>query len=660
MQNTRRTTYYPLQGGEDLITPLYSRKPGTLVVSQNFECDSGGRYRRIGGYERYDGQTSPSDATYYLINFDAGETEVSEGDTVTGLSSSATGVALIDGVLESGSYAGNDATGHLILTEVSGTFQNDENLQVSAATTCVSNGTATERGASTSALDTTYIRDAVETARDNIAAIPGSGNVLGVWVYNDVKYGFRNNAGGTAAVMHKSSTSGWTEIDLGRILDFDAGTSEFTVGSTLTGGNSGATGVIKTVVVEAGTWAGNDADGYIVLSSVTDAFENNETITDAATGSATADGVDSAITLSPDGRYEFVNYNFTGHSGTVNMYGCDGVNNGFQFDGTTYTPIRTGMTSDTPIHINAHKKHLFLFFTGGSAQHSSLGVPLEWSAVTGASELGVGYEITGSMVMPNDTMAIFSREQITILYGTSVSDWALREFSKESGAYEWSVQRLSDAIFLDDGLSSLRTVQEYGDFKGDALSSIIQPLVSSKKNLLNASLRNKAKEQYRMYFSDGTGINLTFNGNKMTGFTRLCYDHTVECTCAGEDSSGGDIIFFGSDNGMVYQLDKGTSFDGAEIEAYFKASLNTIGSPERKKRFRKLVLERDDLQQEGEWGVGVWGNFKWGEQGDERDESYIAEVDTGYDYFYYSNSAYLESFTMQGIILHYIIGGLER
>jgi len=116
-------------GGEDLATPLFSKKPGSLKRSENFECDLGGRYRRIDGYERFDGHTSPSAASYSVLKFDQGEIEVSEDDTVTGATSGATGKALIDGVLESGTYAGTDAVGYLVLTELSGTFQNNEDFK---------------------------------------------------------------------------------------------------------------------------------------------------------------------------------------------------------------------------------------------------------------------------------------------------------------------------------------------------------------------------------------------------------------------------------------------------------------------------------------------------------------------------------------------------
>ena len=56
---------YP--GGIDLTTPTLRLNPGTLRDGLNFECSQSGGYSRIVGYERFDGQASPSDATYQII-----------------------------------------------------------------------------------------------------------------------------------------------------------------------------------------------------------------------------------------------------------------------------------------------------------------------------------------------------------------------------------------------------------------------------------------------------------------------------------------------------------------------------------------------------------------------------------------------------------------
>lgn len=75
-------------------------------------------------------------------------------------------------------------------------------------------------------------------------------------------------------------------------LDYDQGTSAFTEGETITGAASGATATVDELVLSSGSWAGGDAAGYLVLSTVTGTFQDNEAITSTG-GAAVANGANS-------------------------------------------------------------------------------------------------------------------------------------------------------------------------------------------------------------------------------------------------------------------------------------------------------------------------------------------------------------------------------
>ena len=63
------------------------------------------------------------------------------------------------------------------------------------------------------------------------------------------------------------------------VIDFDTGsTVEPGVDAGVVGETSGATGKVGVVVVTSGSWATNDAVGYIVLFSVVGAFIDTETL----------------------------------------------------------------------------------------------------------------------------------------------------------------------------------------------------------------------------------------------------------------------------------------------------------------------------------------------------------------------------------------------
>lgn len=585
------TKFWRFGGGLDLVTPPMMVDPGSLLGSVNYEIGIEGGYTRIQGFERFSGKPKPSTASYWIIDFDAGDTEVSEDDTVTGGTSGATGVALIDGVLESGTYGGSDAEGYLALTDVTGEFQDNEELKVSAAKVADSASGALEKNADTTALDATYLQDAIETRRTAISTVPGSGNILGVWEYSGVVYGFRNNAGGTAAVMYKSSAAGWVACDLGFTLDFDAGTAAFVVDEVLTGAG-GASGTVKKVVIESGSYAGNDAAGYIVLYSETGTFVNDEALTGNASGAATADGIGLTNSFAAGGRFEFRNFNFTGHTADRKMYGVDGVNKAFEWDGSVFTWLPTGMTTDTPTHLATHLSYLFLSFTGGSLQHSGVGDPTLWSIITGAAEIGIGDEITVLQHLPGRVLGVWARNSTHLLYGTSVDDWDLREHSDSSGAIAWSLQRMAEPIYYDDtGITKLSNVAAYGDFQDNVISTLVDPLVDAQKTKVTASMRVRDKNQYRVFFSDSAGLFVTMRKRKLAGFMPVDLGMVVYAACSSEDSSGNEVLYFGSSDGYVYQMDSGTSLDGNVVNAFLRMQYNHFGSPRIRKRFRRAILE---------------------------------------------------------------------
>ncbi len=507
---SQRTSSFILGGGLDMITPPLQIQPGRVLGGYNYEPLTTGGYRRIDGYERFDGRLSPTDAQYWQLPFTAGAAAFSVGDIVDGVTSSAQG-EVIAVVLETGAWDGTGA-GYIILTDVTGQFIDAENLQVSAATKAVAkNGSGLETVAD-DALHQQYLMAARETRRARIQTVPGEGPILGVWMLNDVVYAFRNNVGQTACLMYKSSATGW-----------------------------------KLVTTPA---------------------------------------------LNPGGQYEFITYNFGGAAGTRMMYGCDGKNKAFQFDGATFTQITTGMTVDAPEHLAAHKKHLFLSFDT-SVQYSPIGDPTgTWSVVTGAGEIATGEQVVGFDVLAGGVLAIFNRNATYLLYGTpGAADFQLRAHNENAGAIGRTIQHFNEPIYLDDrGLTTLSASQVFGDFEAGTISHDIDPWLQNLKAGILSSIRIRGKNQYRLFFDDFSALLMLFNGQQPQ-FMALDLPVLVKTVCSVEHSSGEEHIYFGSDDGYIYRMDRGDSFDGAVINYSMRLAFNSLGSPVRKKRFFKVLLE---------------------------------------------------------------------
>ena len=594
----QKVDFFILEGGLDLQTPALQKKPGALLSCINYEAANLGGYERIQGYERFDGQPSPTDATYYIFNFDAGAIEPSVGDSILGGTSAATGKILAV-VVNSGTWAGNDAAGYLVVTKVTGTWVDDENIRdsIDSQTHAVANGTPVEKDATTNALHETYLKAAREDYRDDIAAIPGTGDILGVWMFAGDVYAFRNNLSGTQTLMYKSTTSGWAVQDLGETIEFDTGSTDNpAIGETVTGGTSGATGVVTGLSVLSGAWAGNNATGYLSLKTVSGTWTAGETITYA--GGSLAETDNYANTLTIDGSYEFITYNFSGQSYSEYMYVCNNVDSAFQWDGSGFAWLKTGATDDTPNHIFAHKRHLFLS-VDSSVSHSAIGDPLDWTVLSGAGEIATGDSVTGFSNLPGDTLAILTRNSTYVLYGSSTLDWNLTTFSNETGAIEKTIQSMgSSPKFLDDrGITSMSSTEAYGDFHANTLSELVDPIIRSKKTSVNASVRVREKDQYRLFFNDNTALYMRqMGGKKRHAFTTIELDHEVKCCESCEDTNGTERLFFGSDDGFVYELDKGDSFDGENITCSLKLAFHNIGSPRNKKRFFKVVLDIENTE----------------------------------------------------------------
>jgi hypothetical protein len=588
-QNQPKPEFFAFGGGWDQISSPLEIAPGRVVSAQNFEAALPRGYQRIKGYERLDGRPRPSDAQYACMDVTI-TGSIAVGNTVTGGTSAATGVVLAV-VAASGSVSA-----YIVITKIVGTFQSGEAIKVAAVTQATSTSTANVDGASTAKLAAQYKALAADNYRADIGAVPGSGAVRGVFHHNDIRYAFRDNAGGTACALYKSSVSGWTAVNLGRKISWStAGAgAQINDGDVVTGATSGASGTVTRAMLETGTWA--SGTGKLIFASVTGAFNNGENLQVGGVTKVVSSSVDSAITLSPGGRYEFVKENFGGLTGTKRVYGCDGVNQGFEFDGSVYCPIRTGMTVDAPTHVGAFRNYLFFSFSG-SAQFAGVGTPYIWSVILGAGELAMGDDITGFMVLPardqtTAAFAIFTRFRINILYGTSSSNWALVPYQEELGAFAYTAQNVGYPMFLQDrGVTDLQRTQAYGNFLHNAISLDVNTFMQEHKTLAVASSICRDKSQYRLFFTDKFALYITAVGKKILGIMPILFNDVVRCAYSAPKLDGSEEMLFGSDNGYVFQMDRGTSFDGVAIDWYFDMPYLFSKSPIENKHYGRGRLE---------------------------------------------------------------------
>ena len=665
-----------MAGGFDQKTPTLKVPPGMVRDAVNFEVEPTGGYTRIAGYERTDGRTSPSSATYSIVQVVSFTTTPVVGQTLTGSTSGATGTIIAV------------VSPYMAVTQASGIFVAAESVTTASGTI----GTVTAQTVTISTLlNAQYINLAADVYRALIAVVPGTGAIRGIVgaTFSGVfrLYAFRDEVTGTYTELYKSTTSGWTAVPFYREVSFASGGATTPAdGATLTQGGNTAT--IKRVMLQSGTWAGSTAAGrFIVTTPAPSAF---------AAGAATIGGInvtlagaDTAITLLSGGTFSFNLGNFAGQITTRRVYGADGVNRCFEFDGTTLAPISTGFSPDTPTHIEIHRNHLFVGI-GSSIANSGVGTPYNWTALAGAAEIAVGDTVTGLKVLPGNqttpSMLVTVRNALNILYGSAAAGtnpWSIVTFNTETGAIPYSLQSLSRIYMLDDrGVVDLEAVQAYGNFRQTSLTKNVQDFLNDKQSLFTSSSINKDRSQYRIFFSDLSGLYISLINGKFLGCMPVRFAHAVTVAWQSEDASGKDVSYFGSTNGMVYQLDKGSSFDGNNIDAYFVLNWNAMKSPRLHKRFRKVALEvqgvayaafsfgyqlgygSTEIDQPDPtsyassfnaayWDTMTWDAFTWDGATLAPTEVEMAGTAENYQATFSSTTDYLYAFTINSMIVQY-------
>lgn len=573
-----REDYFGFRGGLDVVTPPMELKPGFLIECLNFDIPATGGYRRIPGYERFDGRTRPSDAQASLLAVTAPPLGVSVvlGATVNGQTSGATGKVV---------YIAADRS-YCAVTRQTGVFQLAENLRVGVTVVGVI-GPLT--GSISGDIANQIAAAAADEYRLDITAVPGSGPIRGVCELNGTVYAFRDNAGGTACAMYRSSVSGWQLVAFGEEIEFTLGKTGLVEGGTLTQGGVSAT--IARLIITSGTLAGSNAAGRMILTG----RAGGNFAAGATTGAGTPNlsGAQTAVTLPPGGKYRSYTHNFFGNAGAKRLYLANGVSRGMEFDGTNLVPLTTGMSPDAPQRVWVHRNYLVFAFNA-SVQFSGPGNPYQWSVVLGANEIGVGDTVTDFATGPGQqgtgALIIHTQEKTFALYGNSPSDWNLQTANDKVGCRSHTSQTITQPLFLDKlGVTSLSASQNFGNFADAQLTDNIRTYLTERLDLALTSCVVRKENQYKLFFSDNTGLTMTFQKGKLAGCMPFLLSHTINVAC-DSDTNGG-TVFLGATNGFVYELNRGRGFDGAAIPFSMRLAYNFNGSPKLRKRYRRATFD---------------------------------------------------------------------
>lgn len=556
-------------------------------------------------------------------------------------------------------------------TRVKGYERFDGRLSPSAVTSSI---------VGTAAQESQDLVTLADVRRALVLAPVGSGPIRGVCYYAGALYAFRDNAGGTAVTMWRSSLAGWVAVALNEEVSFTNANLSVNGGDILTQG--AVTAAVLRVVVETGSLASGVNTGRLVIASRLGGNYSAVAATSTGGGTLTLGGVQTAIALPAGGRYQFDVYNFFGQNITTRMYGANGVGRPFEFDGTTLVFLNTGATISNPGHIKAHRKYLYVA-QGSSVFNSSIGNPYRFVAAEGGSEIAVGDMVTGLAGLPGEALGILCRNSSHALTGASPASWSLQSIRSDVGAVAYTAQSMSDTYFLDDrGLTSIRASQEYGNFQDATLSRKIQPVIDKIRNKVVGSYVVRQRGLVVLLMNDGSTLMMGISGGRSSGFLEGLLDFVPSCVFSGEDEIGVERIFVGAANGLVYEMDKGSTFDGGDIESAIKIYYYNSKSPRVRKRYRKIVLEMSaalyaslDFSAEysygdagigqvrtttvdmtgagGSWDAANWDAIYWDSQDISQPEIALDGTGLNIALSFYSKTKLDFGHTLQGALMHY-------
>jgi hypothetical protein len=543
---------YPVEFKGGLISSLSplqqgTQEPGSASVLINYEPSVDGGYRRILGFQKFDTARVP----YYGA-------AVVQGGGQTGTS------LLLAGVTEAPVVGSTITIGVDTYTIDTGAVSYNSTLQ---------------------SLTLTLTTALVSSPADGTAVVFGSKTSLitGVAAWDGTVVAARGND------VYKSTGSGYTQINVpsyGTVLVDGAaqtGTSLIVAGLTAVpqiGDTFTIAGVALTYIITATPTVASGGATLAISPALDSSPADNAALTFRSTK------------FTAGNRTRFDRYRI---GSTEKIAGANGVSFPFIYDNTSFTKLTTVTDLEGAEYVTWFKNSLF-FANGDAVFFSAPFTDTDFSAASGGGVINVGGNITG-LVAFREQLIIFCEQSIKRLVGNSSADFQLQPITEKIGCTSSETIRevSGDVMFLGpDGLRLLSATDRIGDFGLASVSKQIQgeltQLISS--STFFASLTIKAKSQYRLF-----GYSASVAADKAKGILGTQFGDSIEWSelrgikAYSADSDYHDreeLVIFANDDGYVYELENGNTFDGSNIKSSFYTPYWPVNDPRIRKTFYKL------------------------------------------------------------------------
>lgn len=309
---------------------------------------------------------------------------------------------------------------------------------------------------------------------------------------------------------------------------------------------------------------------------------------ESAGGGWTRKSTDAIRFSSGSSKIRFKKYNFAGVEKVIMV---DGVVKPIIYNGTAVSQL-TALSSDYAggNHLELYKDHIFMA-TDYNVYFSAPFSDTDWSAASGGGVISFNDQITGLKIF-RDQLYVFTKRQINRIVGNTVSDFQRIPVSLDLGCIEEdTIQEIAgDVVFMGpDGLRLLSGTDRLGDVGLGAITKPIQSEATSfqTRNNTFCSLVIRNKTQYRIFgYKSGDPV-AQAQGLIGVQFASQGGDNMAWAETRGikayvsysEYSESQEVLLFANEDGYVYEMESGITFDGSPIEASFFTPYLPINDP---------------------------------------------------------------------------------
>ena len=423
------------------------------------------------------------------------------------------------------------------------------------------------------------------------ALLPNTGVIRGLIRYNSQVYAVRGDD-----LFRSSGSNNLTAKVNGAVSSSATITVDAKTGVIATNMQVAGTGITGIVTVNSISAQDNTAKTATVVLSTTVTLADDTDLTFSAPWTQISDNStysSAGVTIGGSGKVRFLKYDF---DGTEKLYLVDDTGKPFRFDGSTFAQL-SSLPSDTSgaSFVVNFKNHIVL----GNGKKVVFSAPYEdddFTVANGGGIINVADEITGLTVF-REQLIIFCKTSIFVLNGNSVADFTLQPVSRDLGCVaEDSIQEIGgDIIFLGpDGLRLFSATDRIGDFSLGAVSKTIQSemldLISSgSSGFCSTVIREKS--QYRIFAALASGSSESAKGIAATQLQEgVVFNDLrgINAHVAHSEYEGfSEQIYFANNDGYVYQMESGNTFDGTNILASFATPFVPLNDPSIRKTIYK-------------------------------------------------------------------------